>query len=85
MFDPVLEYSLGNAVLGSVHAATLLACKEPLDLEGYFCIQTIPGDDRTRKLRTKFNTKILPTEWHKPRLSREVQETAIELHELDFM
>jgi hypothetical protein len=41
MFDPVLEYSLGNAVLVpvSMRAAVLLVClKEPLDLEGYSCI-----------------------------------------------
>jgi hypothetical protein len=39
MFDPVLEYSLGNAVLVSVHGAALLVClKESLDLEGHICI-----------------------------------------------
>jgi hypothetical protein len=39
MFDPVLEYSLGNAVLVSMHGAALLVClKESLDLEGHIYI-----------------------------------------------
>jgi hypothetical protein len=59
MFDPVLGYSLGNAVLVSVHAAALLVClKEPLDLEGYICISK-PNLART-ELKKKSEQNLIP-------------------------